>query len=61
MKNYIKNINYIVSFFLVTLWAVGYFKHFAGVLIHILLIVAFNLILINIISENTNYTNKSKT
>lgn len=45
-----RNILYIVAVLLVIGWAVGFFAYSAGGLIHILLVIALIVILLNIIS-----------
>jgi hypothetical protein len=45
-----RNILYIVAVILVIGWAIGFFAYSAGGLIHILLVIAVIVILLNIIS-----------
>lgn len=49
-----KNLNYIIALILIILWVVVFFTHIGGLSVHFLLIGAFTLILINVISDDTD-------
>ncbi len=52
-----KNFNYILAVIFIILWVVGFFTHLAGSYVHLLLVAAFILILLNIFNEdNSNRT-----
>lgn len=53
-------VNYIVSILFIILWAIGFFTHLGGTPIHFLLIGAFTLILINILTNHHNNNPNSK-
>ena len=53
-------VNYIAAVVFTVLWAVGFFTHLVGAAIHILLIAAFALILINILYNDNNPNPKNK-
>jgi len=48
-----KNVNYILAVILIVLWVIGFFTHFGGHSIHLLLVGAFTLILINVINDDS--------
>ncbi|MBL7912738.1 MAG: lmo0937 family membrane protein [Bacteroidia bacterium] len=51
-----KNVNYILALILIILWVVGFFTHFIGHPIHLLLIGALTLIFINVLRDDNNNT-----
>ncbi len=44
-----KYLNYILSVILTVLWVIGFFTHVAGYAVHLLLLAALTLILVNVI------------